>query len=445
MVNSQLLNYVKDELQKGSNSPMIKKILIEKGWEENEVDAAINEASKPSESDNHASEKQSNNLDSVLSIEKQGKKVNRKILIIPITLVVLAGAGYFAYVKIYLAPEKVFARSIAKMSEVKSFGYDGNLGVSIKGNVLNDNSSISALGSLFKLSVATYSLEYSGAFDVSNSESNSDPKTKIHMNLKSGDQSVLVMDSVNVDASESYVYIQDIADLGALGITSPSLFLGRWIHLNINEIAKSFGVESASGSDETQKAAKYDTAKQILAEENPIVIQDNLKSEEIDSEQTYHYSFSIDKQKLTNLSTRMIELIDSNPLTDTQKQNFDRFISSLQFYGGEVWIGKKDMYLRRVKLSVNMKEDNSSFDVTLGNDLTLTGFNQDQNITKPHEYVDIMDVYNDYVKSLNFPTEPTNVDFVDETPQGVNLNFLPMWNTEPDRYSEMFLERSANI
>jgi hypothetical protein len=424
MINEQLLNYVSGEFQKGNDAASVKKLLVEKGWNDADIDSAITKAKGfTSEKINDKSFQEQQKPIVELLDTKHSKKLNKKLVLLIIVLLIVTGLGLFAYSEVYLAPDRVFARSMKKMVEVKSLKYDGTIGFRVKGNLFSSTSEFSGLGELFKMSVMSYDLNFSGAMDYLDNGSN--PKSQVHLNLRSNNQDVLDLETINVDLNEMYVFVHDIADLASLGVVNSDIYLGKWIRLNANEIAGNIGADISLYDKSLVDEEKMQKIREIIAEENPIVIEDNLKSEMVDGVQTYHYSFKVDSERLTNIILRTNEIIMSTPLSNLEKDNLEKTTSKMQFFGGEVWIGKKDLYLRRIKLSVNMKEDDSSFDITLGSDLYLGNINQIQEITKPQDYVDAMDVYEDYLKALNFPEEPSNVEFLEDVPTDFKVNMFP--------------------
>ena len=161
-----------------------------------------------------------------------------------------------------------------------------------------------------------------------------------------------------------------------------------------------------------------------LKKYNVIKVDERLRDEKIDGKKCYHYKVSINKKELRNFVDEAIEIYfdymedqfsDMMPeikdeimkskeeMTDSKEyqEAMDGFMKSITKANGEMWIDKKDFYLR--KSDFKMTFDFSKFapdEVVISEDaLTLkinsemnySNFNQKMNIAEPLESESLVD------------------------------------------------------
>ena len=88
MINQQLLDYINQRLISGTSKEEIKKVLLSNGWQENDIDDAINQAS--------------NLFTESIKTMRIGHALNRKVLILALVGILVVGSGvlgYFYYTK----------------------------------------------------------------------------------------------------------------------------------------------------------------------------------------------------------------------------------------------------------------------------------------------------------------------------------------------------------
>jgi len=409
MPNDSLKVYVKEQIAKDVDSAQLSKTLLEKGWSQFDVDAAINEAELQSK-------KNVTGLDP--SIEKQvvidknvkPKKPFFKWLFIIFLLLGLSASGYFGYFEVYLAPERVFSRSMIKMNEVNRVDYEGMVGIKVRGDVFGDTSPLSGLGSMFNLTSLNYIAEFSGSSDFQDPEN---VKSKITTQVTANNVNAVKFEVIGVK-DDIYFKLHDLIDLTGFGFGSLDLFKNKWIRLNYEEIASDYGVENLTLEDSVDTLEMQELEEFIILN-NPVTIKDELEDEVLDGSDSYHYSYDIDKDKLKEIIVKVSEIVDSMDLGEDEKADLDRMVDGLQFFGGEIWIDKKELYLRKIKINVDIEsEEMKDIDITLSALLKMKNFNGNIVVEKPTEFVEAKDLYTQFLESISFPEYPQDVELIEE-------------------------------
>ena len=108
------------------NDEGIKQALLTSGWQSTDIEEAFNSIISPNQ-------------------PSQPKKLNKVLLatIIFVIGVLIMGGGAFGYIYYFPSPEKIVQKMTAKMAEIKSLEYSGEVKVSgSAGDLLNGSSNL---------------------------------------------------------------------------------------------------------------------------------------------------------------------------------------------------------------------------------------------------------------------------------------------------------------
>jgi len=341
-----------------------------------------------------------------------------KWLVLLFFILIIAGAAFYGYFEIYLAPEKVFARSINKMQSVTSLAYKGTASMKVKGDLFGS----SGLESFFNLSSLSYSVDFSGESEFGDRKN---IKNNTLLDIKSRGGSITKIEIRNIK-EDLYVFIHELIDISSFGFFDTSLLTERWVEINLDKYKEMLSEvnESVDTSISDEQVEKY---KNIFVNNNPIENLEKLDSENVNGVPTYHYRFSINKNAVKEIIIGIYEDYSGEELTETEREGLDEGLENLEFYGGEIWIDKKDGYIRKYKFNINIKDDNTNnATVTLSYDITYDKFNQSFAIEKPENSVTIEELFEEITKSLEIPIESTLIETPTELPEGFEMEMFEL-------------------
>jgi hypothetical protein len=114
MVNQELLDYIRQQLQRGVGKEEIKKILIDNDCQEQEIEEAfslLKSFSQPT-----------------LEPSKSVNKILLTVISIIVGILIISG-GVFAHLNYFQSPEKIVQRMVAKLMEIKSAEFSDEMKV----------------------------------------------------------------------------------------------------------------------------------------------------------------------------------------------------------------------------------------------------------------------------------------------------------------------------
>ncbi len=387
MSNQQLQDYMYRQIGRGVSRDDVKKVLIEKGWAQLDVDGAMKNMTPDSkESSPVAVVGTVDTPDNSATQSSPSKKkfVGRGLVFLLLSLLILVGASAGGYFYIYLAPEKVVARSLVKMQDVRIFKYSGEANIYLTGSAFDESSETSALpeygGLLAGSSPDSYSVIFSGDLDMNDSTNS---KSSALINLKIDETSFTEIEMRN---KEKVTYI-NIHNLESLGLIDTSMFINRWIKFDLTELAKEYGQEIYDMSDITLTEEEVTELGGIFSDYPPFEITGKLASESINGNSTYHYKFGVNKENLSKLTVKAIESVTGEVMDDASKEDFSESLINLDFTDGEIWIGKKDMYIYKLKFGLTSTQNSTSdLAATLDFDVSFDSYNLPFDVEVPSDY-----------------------------------------------------------
>ena len=387
MIDQQLLDYIKKELGMGVSKEEIKNILLSNGWQDNDIEEVFNfkEPSEeiipnniPRQSDVNpvslSEQPLSSNLpETKLSedvISTKSSKKPLKIIISIILALMLIGGSVFAYFYYFESPERIVAKMLENMSNVKSLEYKGQMAVEVE---TLTTSSISyflekADNSKEKQKESAL-LDLSGSFDINNLDS---PKLVSSIKITSDVIEENTEASIIINDEVYYFKLTDIPNI----FFDASFLEDKWVSVDLKEIKK-YLEEEGKGED----VEEFEKQKKILLEEKTEQIKEITKKanvyiitkksiDEINGKKAYRYAFTMSREKIIDLFSEINKLISDEPLIkDEDRQEVMEILKDVEMPSGEVWIGKEDLLLYKIKIDYTLEniemETVADFDIDL--------------------------------------------------------------------------------
>ena len=422
MINQQLLDYVKDCLNKGAGKEQISETLIKAGWQKDDISEAIKSltlnivvpkiilpvaSTKPLQDDHKFSElkltNQNNEIsDPLKSVAKSPHKpfkfnfkIKGKVLAIVLVLVGVSilGGGAFAYFNYYMqTPEKVMAKMLNNISTVKSVEYSGDLKIEIDEN-------FAKIYNLHALStdVATSNdpnglkINFSGVADYNNINK---PQGRFLVNFSSSDQTVTAANiSLETLAKDSVFYLK-VNSFPETGITDINSLKNQWIKFSLDSFKEQIGAakisEIASSSSLTLDQAKK--IKNIFRENKIFSVAEELARENVSGLDSFHYKLNIDKIALQKAIESSYEVVTYKKLSDSEKADLNKEIANSEISNLEIWISKIDYLPIKLAFNNKIKLANGSPVAKMNSILSFKNFNKPLVLKLPETSLDIKEL-----------------------------------------------------
>ncbi|KKQ75885.1 MAG: hypothetical protein US98_C0057G0010 [Parcubacteria group bacterium GW2011_GWC1_38_6] len=349
MINQQILDYIKEQLQSGKTKDDIKNSLSTGGWLPSDVEEAFNML-------NSQVQPQLTPPDNMSSVRPRKPKKALFAIISIIIGITIIGGGIFAYLNYSQSPESILQKMSSKLIEIKSFEYSGEITAQINTDALDTYAGTKDSSS----NKVNFSINFNGSSDIQDLDN---PKDQLALNIKA--DALPIGDSffeIETRTIDKIIYIK-INNLPDLGIFDLSAVENQWIKIDTENIKKQLGLEKFEEQIKEKQKEQELTPEQI--EELKTVLQqakifkatEKLPNEKVDGINTYHYKIEIDKEGLKKIFAEISDIAKDKFLSDAE---FEKIIESLGFHDGEIWIGKKDLLPYKFSSSLTIKETETS-------------------------------------------------------------------------------------
>lgn len=397
MENSHMYQYIKNQIKNGTPKDQILAFLVSKGWPleivESTFDSVNNEETKVSEPVNISQTP-------ILKPKKSLKKRIITYLIIALTILLIITGGLFAYLNYFPSPEIVLARTFQNMSKVTSFQYSADF--SVKGKVSNINEfSYNGISNMI--------LE--GGYDKKDINNQ---KSLLNLIVKTTPQGQSAMEA----KLESRLKNKDLFVAITEGPEEIDTIKNQWVKIKLDESTEVKNFENnlkiatneKKVSSEQQK--KLDTQLMKIAKIAKVYADDKI--DEIDM---FHYQYEINPLEITNYYTLTREMSEEKSLTNEEKEGIKKEVKDVQPIIGEIWIGKKDFNLYRIKSYYDFSKNLDNY-WTAGVDIKIKNYDQAIQFDAPDKAKtpeEIYDMYNlstqtTLLKELNEEAKTLEVD-----------------------------------
>lgn len=382
-------------------------------------------------------------FEGTLPPKPKSKKIRIIIgVIIGILLVSTAGATVALYTRIFdplwnpfrPEPDKVIQEMTQRMKQVKTIHSATEINIEAKEE--DGVANISLILNSDADTTDSKNTKSTGNFDIA-----FDLKPTGKYTTSSGEIKVSFGGEAKTIGQISYFKINTIPSMIAdslrseTGIDLNGMLRDKWIKIDPESISKSLKefMENYLGASmvpeiegmlekqfESQKGLQ-EKFKKMTEGKKFFLVKKELSDSEINGIKSYHYIMSLDKGVVKSLIPEFailyIDMIKEimppdYPLTDediyeakkqiTQELNksFDEFFAKVGDIDGEVWIGKKDCLLYKVKMEKVIdlsklnenKEYRPNEKMTFKVDMNFSNFDKPVIVEAPKEFTDIMDI-----------------------------------------------------
>lgn len=374
MVFPELKAFVSAQKAKGLNDSEIRASLSSAGWSQDNIDEAGSSQfsqTPPSTGDAKpfgvVGEIQTPTVPDKPRV-KGGSKL-KALLLFLVVLFLLGAASVYGYFFVYLAPERVVARSVAAMEKVDKVEFDGRINVAIDpGSV----SSPSPGEELFPTDMLrNFTVDFIGRSDASNPES---PLGQLTVEVQAAGMSLF---EAEVRAFDEVFYF-NLLNIIDLGLGDMKSLQNQWVRVSLAELAASSYLES----DYPTYELTPDEEKELLDFVNanpPFVVTERLQGQEINGAATFHYKYRVEKENLIKVLKKISEL-SGQPVEDS---DYTEVFKDVSFEDGEIWIGKRDLYIYKTKFTVISSDPTTDAKATLGVDMNFKNYNNTPKIEEP--------------------------------------------------------------
>jgi hypothetical protein len=138
--------------------------------------------------------------------------------------------------------------------------------------------------------------------------------------------------------------------------------------------------------------------KKILTGKKLYLVKEELPDEKIDETKVYHYLVSLNKEEILNIIPEIGKVIEETMWREygiaPTKEKIKEVLDKVGEIEGEIWIGKKDYLLYRLKgeKSIDLSKFDEKGTVSIKFNLENSQFNQPVKIEAPSEYKDLAEV-----------------------------------------------------
>lgn len=327
-------------------------------------------------------------------IPGQPKKSLTKVIfsiIFGIIVIILLGTGIALATRIWdplwnpfrPAPEKVIEKMSQKMNEVKTIHYEGKIDFETKKEDEKES---------FKM-----------AMDFRNDSDKTDSKnlkTTGDFNLTitfTGMQISLAGETITI-GDTSYIKFTTIPTLPFLGMANIDLsrIKDQWIK---------YEEETTSEIKEKQEEIR-NKIEALFKDKKIFVVKKEFPDEKIRNLKTYHYLVALNKEEIKKILPELFkimkdflgpeELLNLGKIEESLSK-IEEFFEKIGEITGEVWIGKKDNYLYKIKgekeINMSQFEKTAKGAIMIKVDMDFSNFDQPVKIEAPKEYKNFNEIF----------------------------------------------------
>jgi len=392
MINQQLLDYIKQQLQQGRSKEQIKSSLLANGWLSSDIEEAFNFLASPNQPI------MPNNLSSQSFFPQPSRGLNKTLFIVISIIggILIIGGGAFAYFNYFQSPEKIVQKMITKLTEIKSLEYSGEIKTEVNtGNLLGDllvgsNDSLQPTQSTSNKKASNFSANFNGVSDIHDLNN---PRGSFSFNINTDVLGALGQGNfafeLEIRTIDKIVFVK-LSNVPNLGFFDLSAVANQWIKIDTEALKKQFGLEKLEAQvKEVQKKQELsleqiEKLKIAVQHAKIFKITEKLPSEKIEGVNTYHYKFIIDKEGIKNLFIEISKIVQDKTFTEKELADFDKSFEVIELSGGEIWIGQNDSLPYKISLSLIIKEtDKSKISGKVSFTLSFKNFNKPAQIEIP--------------------------------------------------------------
>ncbi|MCD6528320.1 hypothetical protein J7K44_01640 [bacterium] len=154
--------------------------------------------------------------------------------------------------------------------------------------------------------------------------------------------------------------------------------------------------------------------KKILKEEKLFVVKKEFPDEKINKKKVYHYLVALNKEEFLREVLETMKVLEEGMLKEYGtsftfkekefKEKLGEFLDKIGEIKGEIWIGKKDYLLYKIKgeKNIDLSKFGEKGSVIVSLNLEYSGFNEPVRVETPSDYKDISEVLASLNKLISF-------------------------------------------
>jgi hypothetical protein len=401
MVTQELKDYIERQKQQGMEEATLRAMLLDAGWNEDDVDSALGQGGSPegelspapvafandtsqvqeqvspesqpqqtapTESANTTSQVSPGNPTDGVQIVKKRKPFFRKLLIFVVFLALLAGAllGFFQFY--YFAPDKVYERVAASYAEVTTFEMEGQIKVSSLG--AENTVTAGEFDILSGYFPKDYTVGFKGYFEM---PTKTTLAYRFDVDATTG-IAPLVKGAVISTNDNLFVNIAEVVDLGML---NPYIVKEQWINIPLSDFYRTGNTSdqsSLSNEDEAELIA-------YLKANPPFRFTRRVTLDKENGIEVLRFAFTVDKENLINAAGKISE-ITRDDFDWRELEGARSYLADIEFGEGEIGVGVRDNFIYNFRLPFVLKQngvESISFEMLLN----FSNYNVKQQITEP--------------------------------------------------------------
>ena len=326
---------------------------------------------------------------------------DHKKTLLSLLVLILVGVGgwgvYSYYSKETLTPEQVLMVSTKNALEIDSSTFDVRVDVDFP-KPAEDASQDTELFPGFELKNLVFNVK--GSYDGHDLEN---PKYDLNMAVEA--------DMFSVSAAFKMVDKMGYLRLEKVPVVAEEMardFVDKWFSFSLE--SEEFE-ETLGGLTEEDKKFLYDTS----VTSKSLKITEVLPLEKINGDISYHYSFTMDLVELKAYLIKIGEYANMNMEAEEGAELFDvnsfeEGFEAVKKIDGSVWISKKDKYMNKLVLDIEVAPDPSKTETVKTNVTATFGeFNKSSTVVAPTESTSFEEIFGDVFtpseESLQIETE----------------------------------------
>lgn len=294
---------------------------------------------------------------------------NKKEILVLIVSVILGamvtGGGIFGYLHYFqsserISPERAIQKMTEEMAGVKSLEYSGQIEVEgeMETNGLAMPFPLVGKGDFPQTKqpspakqTVKFSIDFSGASDMHDLNN---PKIQLKFSINTNLLSQRFGLEVRTIDKIGYLKLDNLPDLGF----DVSFLKDQWIKADLKAMKKE-QLKEVQKEQELSPEQKKEI-EETITEAKIFKITKELPDEKIEGVDTYHYKFSINKERVIQLFTKISKIIQNKSLTEKEleklNKSLEEAIESAEVEKSEIWIGKEDFLLYKLLVGSTIKE-----------------------------------------------------------------------------------------
>lgn len=395
MITKELLSYIETQTSRGVEKDLIKKVLIEAGWRELDVNEAFESLTTPSRvSTKDMTQMQVEGVKVMPTVSGNSSGGMLKLIFVALLMfTILSFAGAFVYVSYFKdpAPQEVLRGMMSTLTGVNTFEY--NFNVKSNGSTCDN---FENRDDIFKTCTSRKDFinitSVSGIADITNFNNPTHQVTFITENRLQGENGVLEKTSAQLDVISLNKKLY--AKLSNLNFTQQSFFdtssfINKWVSIDISEAQKELIGTDPSMNSELITREKTERLKEAFFEADVFSIIHTAK-EIFEGKNVYKFSFEITPEQQKQFLIRMYSILyDDLNGQDGQltQENINAISDAVQGFStiqGDLWVGQDDFLPYKIALNPNASVSKNIFEVNnLSMELIIRNYNVPVSVQAP--------------------------------------------------------------